>query len=43
MMVADEFFDGKPWIDLSEQELKKGIEMFAGINVQHTSDIDFAA
>ena len=24
MMVADEFYDGKPWIDLSEQELKKG-------------------
>ena len=23
-MVADEFYDGKPWIDLSEQELKKG-------------------
>ena len=25
MMVADEFYDGKPWIDLSEQELKKGL------------------
>ena len=24
MMDADEFYDGKPWIDLSEQELKKG-------------------
>ena len=23
MMVADEFYDGKPWIDLSEQELNK--------------------
>ena len=22
MMFADEFYDGKPWIDLSEQELK---------------------
>ena len=25
MMGADEFYDGKPWIDLSEQELKKGL------------------
>ena len=25
MMVADEFCDGKLWIDLSEQELKKGL------------------
>ena len=24
MMVADEFYDGKPWIDLSEQERRKG-------------------
>ena len=23
MVVADEFYDGKPWIDLSEQELNK--------------------
>ena len=26
MMVADEFYDGKPWIDRSEQELKKRLE-----------------
>ena len=25
-MVADEFYDGKPWIDLSEHEIKKGLE-----------------
>ena len=25
-MVADEFYDGKPWIDLCELELKKGLE-----------------
>ena len=24
MMVADEFYDGNPWIDLSEQERRKG-------------------
>ena len=41
MMVADEFCDGKPWIDLSEQELKKGLEKFAGVDVQQTSDEDF--
>ena len=37
MMVADEFYDGKLWIDLSEQELKKGLEKFAGVDVQQTS------
>ena len=26
MMVADEFYDGKPWIDLSEKELQKVLE-----------------
>ena len=41
MMVADEFYDGKPWIDLSEQELKKGLETFGGVDVQQTSDLDF--
>ena len=34
MMVADEFNGGKPWVDLSEQELKKGLETFAGVDVQ---------
>ena len=43
MMVADEFYDGKPWIDLSQQELKNGLERFAGVDVQQTSDVDFAA
>ena len=37
MMVADEFYDGKPWIALSEQELKKGLETFAGVDMQQTS------
>ena len=41
MIVADEFYDGKPWIDLSEQELKKGLENFAGVDVQQTIDVDF--
>ena len=36
MMVADEFYDGKPWIDLSELELKKGLEKFAGDDVHQT-------
>ena len=31
----------KPWIDLSEQELKKGLQTFAGVDVQQTSDMDF--
>ena len=42
-MVADEFYDGKPWIDLSEQELQKGLETFAGADVQQKRDVDFAA
>ena len=41
MMVADEFYGGKPWVDLSEQELKKRPETFAGVDVQQTSDVDF--
>ena len=41
MMVADEFYDGKPWIDLSEQELKKGLERLAVVDVRQTSDVDF--
>ena len=43
MMVAEEFYDGKPWIDLSELELRKGLEKFAGVDVQQTSHVDFAA
>ena len=42
-MVADKFYDGKPWIDLSEQELKKGLETFAGVDVEQKSDVNFAA
>ena len=41
MMVADELYDGKPWIDLSEQDLKKGLETLAGVDVQQTSDVHF--
>ena len=33
MMIADEFYDGKPSVDLSEQELMKGLEKFAGVDV----------
>ena len=41
MMFAEEIYDGKPWIDLSEQEQKKGLEAFAGVDVQQTSDVEF--
>ena len=41
IMVADEFYDGKSWIDLSETELKKGLEKFAGVDVQQTGDVEF--
>ena len=30
MMVADEFYDGKPRVDLSEEELMQGLKRFAG-------------
>ena len=41
MMVGDEIYDGKPWIYISEQELKKALPTFAGVDVQQTSDVDF--
>ena len=43
MMVADEFYDGKPWVDLSDEELMQGLKRFAGVGIQQTSDEDFAA
>ena len=39
MMVADEFYDGKTWMDLSEQQLKKGLQKVASVDV--TSAVDF--
>ena len=41
MVVADEFYDGKPWIDLSKEELMQGLRTFAGVDIQQTSDKDF--
>ena len=41
VMVADEFYDGKPWVDLSEEELIQGLKRFAGVVIQRTSDEDF--
>ena len=41
MMVADEFYDCKPWVDLSEEELLQGLKRFAGTDMQQTSDEDF--
>ena len=40
-MVADEFYDGKPWVDLSEEEPMQGLKRFAGVDMQPTSDQDF--
>ena len=42
LMVVDEFYEIKRWVDLSG-ELKHGLEFFAGIDVQQTSDEGFAA
>ena len=41
MMVADEFYDYKPWIYLAVHELKKGLETFVGLVVQQTSVVEF--
>ena len=43
MMVADEFYDGKPWVDLSKEELMHGLKRFAGVDMQQKSDENFAA
>ena len=41
MMVADEFYNGKLWVDLSEEELLKGLERFSGVDMQEASDEGF--
>ena len=41
MTVADEFYDGTPWVDLSEEGLMQGLKSFAGVDMQQTSDEDF--
>ena len=38
-----QLYDAKPWIDLFEQELRKGLEKLAGDDVQKASNVDFAA
>ena len=39
--AADEFYDGKPWVDLSVEERMQGLKTFAGVDMQQTSDDDF--
>ena len=34
MMVADEFYDVKPWVDISEGELCQGLKRFADVDMQ---------
>ena len=42
MMVVDELYDGKPWVDLPEEELiMQGLKRFAGVDIEQTSDEDF--
>ena len=40
MLAADEFYDVKPCIDLSELDLKKGLETFSGRDMQQTSHVE---
>ena len=41
MMVVHEFYDGKPWVDLSVEELMHELKGFAGVDMQPTSDEEF--
>ena len=41
MFFAGEFYDGKSWVDLSEEELIHGFKRFAGVSVQQTNDEHF--
>ena len=41
MMAANEFYDGKPWVDVSVEELMQGLKRFAGVGIQQPSDEDF--
>ena len=43
MTVADGFYYCKAWLDLSEEKLLQGLERFAGVDTQQTSDEDFSA
>ena len=40
MMAANEIKVGKPWVDLSEVELMRGLARFSGVGMQSTSDDD---
>ena len=40
-MVADKFYDGKLWVDLSVKEQIKELKIFAGVHIQQTSDEEF--
>ena len=37
-VVADGFYDVKPWVDISEGELLQGLKRFAGVEMQQTID-----
>ena len=41
IIVTDEFYDDKPWVDLSEEELIQGLKTYAGVDAQQASDEDF--
>ena len=43
MMVGGEFYDGKPWIDLSEQELRKGSKSLLALMCSRRGLYIFAA
>ena len=34
MMVVDDFYIGKSWVDLSKEELMQGLKRFAGVDMR---------
>ena len=40
-VLADEIYDANATVDFSEEELTKGLETFAAVGVQLTSDESF--
>ena len=38
MTVADAFYDGKPWVDPSQEDLMQGLKTFTGLCVQQAND-----
>ena len=43
LMVTDEVYESKRWVDLTGEELMQGLKRFAGNDMQQANDEDFLA